>query len=64
MIINNKVVDQKSIAIEGIDMADYPDFCDAYVSEASFVDGTPLTDAELEKLTEDHGNELAHESMF
>lgn len=46
---NVNVVD---IEIDGIDMKDYPDFCDAYISDAKFEDGTPLTDEQLEKLQE------------
>ena len=50
--------------MENVDTRDYPDFCDAYASEAEFADGTSLTQAELETLTEKHGNELAHASLF
>jgi hypothetical protein len=38
-------------AIEGIDFADYPDFCDAYVSE-ELIAGVPATEAELEEIQE------------
>jgi hypothetical protein len=38
-------------SIEGIDMSDYPKFCDAYVSEA-LIDGEPATEAELEEIQE------------
>ena len=38
-------------AIEGIDMKDYPDFCDAYVSEA-LIDGVPATEAECDEITD------------
>ena len=64
IIINGKEVRRSTISVVGIDMSDYPDFCDAYVEEAEFKDGTPLTDMELEQLTQDYGCELAHESMF
>ena len=54
------------IEIEGIDMRDYPDFCDAYISYAVWEDtGEELTDEELDKLNEEHSdlvNELAHEN--
>jgi len=47
--------------------ADYPDFCDAYVSSASWKDtGVELSDFELEEYNNDHGDyvhELAHESL-
>lgn len=39
-------------ALDGIDMSDYPDFCDAYFESAFYEDGTALTDDELEELRE------------
>ena len=62
--INGKQVVRSSVVMENVDTRDYPDFCDAYASEAEFADGTSLTQAELETLTEKHGNELAHASIF
>ena len=48
-ILNGKkVVD---LEVDGVDPRDYPDFSDAYFSSASYEDGTPLTDDELDKLT-------------
>ena len=38
--------------VDGIDMSDYPDFCDAYFESAVYEDGTALTDDELENLRE------------
>ena len=38
--------------LDGIDMSDYPDFCDAYFESAFYEDGTALTDDELEELRE------------
>jgi hypothetical protein len=68
LTLNGREVDLKSINIEGVDRQDYPDFCDAYISEAQWMnDGTELNDEELEQLTEENGclvNELAHEQMF
>lgn len=46
-------VNINSIRVDGIDMNDYPDFCDAYISYAEHGDGKPLTEEELEKLNED-----------
>jgi len=54
MIINGKTVDENSIVIRGIDYGDHPDYCDAYIDEACFEDGTPLTDDEAAKLDEDN----------
>lgn len=48
-----------NVRIEGLDTRDAPDFCDAYISYAEHGDGSPLTDAELDKLNEDSG--LVHE---
>lgn len=62
--INDKKVSLGSVVMENVDTRDYPDFSDAYASEAEFEDGTSLTEAELETLTEKHGNELAHTSLF
>ena len=59
-------VDKSSIEIDGVDTKDYPDLCDAYISYAEWEDGTPLTDEELDSLTEkesDLGHELAHEAL-
>jgi hypothetical protein len=39
-------------AVDGVDRRDYPDFCDAYFSEATWEDGTPLTQPELDELTD------------
>jgi hypothetical protein len=66
MILNGReVVD---VELDGVDTRDYPDFCDAYFSHAVFNDtGEDLTDAELEKLTEDNPdviNEMCHEGAF
>ena len=42
-----------------INTSDYPDFCDSYFEEATWVDGTALTDEELEHLQEaDDGSYL------
>ena len=52
--------------IEDIDMKDYPDFSDAYISDATWIDtGEALTEGELDKLNDEHSdlvNELAHEN--
>mgnify|MGYP000322785240 FL=1 len=58
-----------NIELGGVDMNDYPDFCDAYVESAEKLDGTPLTENELEELsmleeTMSYVNENAYESLF
>lgn len=43
------------IEIDGIDMTDYPDFCDAFITSATWIDsGEELTEEELDKLHSDH----------
>lgn len=67
MSINGKQVDPKSIEIDGVDTRDYPDFSDAYISKAKYVDSTPLTDREIEQLEkENYGlvNDLAHNQIM
>lgn len=44
-------LDYKSIEIEGVNTCDYPDFVDAYISYACWLDGTELTDDELDYIT-------------
>ena len=64
--ISGKLVDESSIEIDGVDTHDYPDFCDAFFTEAKFEDGTELTDSELEELQHQQGellNNMAHESL-
>jgi hypothetical protein len=50
MELNGKKVNASSIEVDGVDMRDYPDFCDAYIDYAEYVDGAPLTDEELDLL--------------
>jgi hypothetical protein len=49
--------------VDGIDMSDYPDFCDAYFESACYEDGTALTDDELIDLT-DQNQEILHEMVY
>jgi hypothetical protein len=57
-IISNKPVDIGTVEFDGVDTSDYPDFSDAYVSYAEFIDGTPLTDNELDELYDEHWDSL------
>jgi len=44
------------IIIGGLDVRDYPDFCDAYIESASVLENgewREATDAELDKLNDD-----------
>ena len=62
LMLNGKEVDEKSIEIEGVDRRDYPDFSDAYISAANYIDGTPLSNKEIEEL-DAQNNELVHEKI-
>jgi hypothetical protein len=42
-----------NVVVAGIDMADAPDFVDAYIASAD-LDGVPMTDEQLDALSEDH----------
>jgi len=58
-----------NVEIAGVEMYDYPDFCDAYVEYAEKLDGTPLSDTELDTLNEcddthSYVNENAYSSLF
>ena len=64
MLNGKNVVD---LEVDGVDPRDYPDFSDAYFSSGSYEDGTPLTDDELERLTELAGDvlwEMAFDRML
>ena len=63
MLNGKKVVD---LEVDGVDSSDYPDFSDAYFSGGCYEDGTPLTEDELNKLTDLAGDVLwtmAYESF-
>jgi len=64
--INGKQVDVSSIELDGVESWDRPDYADAYVIAASFTDGTPLTDDEMNTLSDQHGdiiNMKAHDML-
>ena len=63
MLNGKKVID---LEVDGVNGADYPDFCDAYFSAGSYEDGTPLTEDELNRLTDLAGDvlwEMAFDSL-
>lgn len=54
-----------NVQVGGVDMADYPDFCDAYIESADYGD-REMTNEELDILNED-GEFIsinAHESLY
>lgn len=51
----------ENIVVDGIDYKDYPDFCDAYVSQASWKsNGQLLSEEECENIDESDINEFIH----
>ena len=44
----------RNVSVGGINMNDYPDFVDAYISYAEDSNGKALTDEQLETLTNEH----------
>ena len=58
MKLKGKLINLNSIAVAGIDMNDYPDFADAYVESASYLDGTALSDDELDTLKDEYPAEI------
>lgn len=54
-----------NVQVGGVDMQDYPDFCDAYIESADYGD-REMTDEELDILNQD-GEFIsinAHESLY
>ena len=58
MELNGMAILEDSLVVDGIDMSDYPDFCDAYFDFARFADGTVLTDDQLDELTDNYRDVL------
>ena len=58
MELNGMAILEDSLVVDGIDMSDYPDFCDAYFDFARFADGTILTDDQLDELTDNYRDVL------
>jgi hypothetical protein len=54
-----------NVFVGGIDMEDFPDFCDAYIESADY-DNREMTEEELEILNEDGEfiSEHAHSQIF
>lgn len=58
----SKVTD---IQVEGIDHSDCPDYCDAFISSASYK-GKPMTDKQLDRLNEDSAfvYQAIHDTLY
>jgi hypothetical protein len=58
VVIGGKEVDLNSLKFENIHQWDAPDYVDAYVVAATFVDGTPLSDDQMVELESKYGAEV------
>ena len=54
--VGDRAVDMRSIELGGVDSRDYPEFTSAYVQAADYRDGTPLSEDELDELTDTLSN--------
>ena len=65
-----KEIDYDSLVVDGINTWDYPDFVDAYFASGEYMDGTPIPDEVLDKLTSDsdllqqHINDKLYEAEY
>ena len=50
-----------NIHLSGIEVKDYPDFCDAYIESADY-DGRPMTEEELDELNDD--SDFVHQQVW
>jgi len=41
-----------NVEVDGVDIKDYPDFCDAFISSADY-NGKPMTEEEIDELSDD-----------
>lgn len=67
IMLNGREVSLKSIEVENICGFDFPDFCDAYIGYAEYLDGIELKEWEIAQLESENDtlvNQLAHESRF
>ena len=61
--VNGKAVDGSSLEVDGVDTKDYPDFTDAYISYGLFMDGTEMSDEELDIFSDTYP-EVVREMAF
>lgn len=59
----NKKVDINSLCIGGVSMQDYPDFCDSYIESGCYVDGSAISEEEIEELN-CNSPEIAQSAAF
>ncbi len=58
VVIGGKEVNMNSLDFEDVHQWDAPDYSDAYCVAATFVDGTPLSEVELNQLESKYGAEV------
>ena len=62
-----KISGLRNVSVSGINMDDYPDLVDAYICYAEDSNGKPLTDEQLETLTNNNQEfvqEMAHDEIM
>jgi hypothetical protein len=62
-VIDGQPVDMNSVVFGDVYRWDHPDYVDAYPESASFMDGTPLTDEQLDRLESEFAYELYQELL-
>ena len=66
-LLNGKPIELGEVTVDGVDTKDYPDFCDAFISDAWDEEGNWLDDEECAALTEENPelvNQLAFEKYL
>lgn len=63
VMVGGKAVDMQSLSFAGVDFLDYPDFCDAWIEEALFVDGSQLSQDQIDELGEKYTDEVYERLM-
>lgn len=48
-----KEIDYSTLLLDGVDTRDYPDFCDSFIYYGEYIDGSPLSEEDLDRLNED-----------
>jgi len=62
-----KTINLNTLQISGVSMHDYPDFCGSYVDSGQYVDGTSISDRDLDDLNNNYpeiAQERAYESLL
>lgn len=62
-VMDLKKIDWTSMELAGIDTKDYPDFADAYIQSMDYIDGTPIPDEELDRITCEY-SDLVYEAVL